>query len=239
MQNSPVMKVPFPEPTDHTRTWEHWQAIATRIDQIYGVELPGGVDLNTMLDPGQYSQSQSADAVSGLNYPVNPDYAAPIAGLLTVSKNGGHDSSEIYQRYTEYHPTKGYEWLRTYYAADGGWGPWRCTAGSANWVNCTLKPGFAAVNGAPQVRLLPGDDVIMRGTLDSTKGFSGTTFVTPFTIPAPFRPTGDWVYTACVGNSGSGTAHTCVVKTTGDFEIRPASIPTSSFQLFLPRWSRI
>jgi len=200
----------------------------------YGaMELGGGVDLNSVTTPGTYMQSQSAEAQSGSNYPINPIYKIPIAGKLDVAASDG--GSFIYQTYTEYHSTRGQTWTRTY---DGTWGGWICAVGALEWTPCTINSGFAAAGTAPAVRMGSGGKIEMRGVL-ATTGFSGTTERTPLTIPEFFRPTGDWVYTATVGNTPAGTTHTCIVKPGGDFNIRPNSsgLPGANFQLYLPTWS--
>lgn len=104
------------------------------------------------------------------------------------------------------------------------------------WVNCTINAGFSAQTGPPQVRRI-GSQVLMRGTLSVT-GFAANATNACLVVPVGFRPTGDWVYMACVGNSDNPTVHKTVLKPDGSFDIRTGpTLPSSSFQLFLPRWT--
>ena len=70
-------------------------------------ELAGSIDLNTIITPGAYVQSQDADAVSGSNYPV--DYAgfldvqAPTSGFVKQTYSAHRnadlaDSPSIWER---------------------------------------------------------------------------------------------------------------------------------------------
>ena len=81
--------------------------------------IPGGTNLNTILETGWYIQRTTANATLALNYPVLR------AGHLEVSNSGG--VGYVLQTYTEYVSTSAStlparEWRRTYY--NGTWSPW-------------------------------------------------------------------------------------------------------------------
>lgn len=88
-------------------------------DLIKGVELGGGVDLNTITRAGTYTQEQNADATSGTNYPV------ALAGWLEVrsSANNGGSGVMIWQTYTPYGTNGTSFYKRAYY--NGTWYAWQ------------------------------------------------------------------------------------------------------------------
>lgn len=81
--------------------------------QALSEELGGGVNLNDITTPGVYTQSQSAEAGSGSNYPRG------IAGVLEVFNNG---SNMIWQRYTSYAEATPEIWARGFYTPS--WSVW-------------------------------------------------------------------------------------------------------------------
>lgn len=43
MKNTPIYGWPYPEPGDHTRTWEYWQNLATAIDNTLSTQITGPI----------------------------------------------------------------------------------------------------------------------------------------------------------------------------------------------------
>jgi hypothetical protein len=88
----------------------------------YTVEIPNAIDLNTYTTPGQYAQTNTAEAAAGSNYPT-----PTIAGLLEVFANG---SNMLWQRFTGYGGNVGgggYVWERGSY--NGVWSTWQIIGG--------------------------------------------------------------------------------------------------------------
>lgn len=85
------------------------------------IELPGEVDLDTILTDGNYSQTSSAEAGTGSNYPVG------IAGHLRVVSSGSN--TMVWQYYTTYTTADPTNYLRTRY--NSTWGAWRRIADRA------------------------------------------------------------------------------------------------------------
>ncbi|MGS1093118.1 pyocin knob domain-containing protein [Aquamicrobium terrae] len=80
----------------------------------YQKALGGGEDLNTIREPGAYSQNQNAGAASGSNYP------APTAGLLEVI-DGVATNVKTVQRYTLYSTGRLYWRIGT----TSAWSAWK------------------------------------------------------------------------------------------------------------------
>ena len=68
MKNTTAWQIPYPESGDHTRTWEYWQGIADKVDQIFTTfktalnTLPT-IQLGTFTG-GPSSQAQIATSVT-------------------------------------------------------------------------------------------------------------------------------------------------------------------------------
>ena len=99
------------------------------------VELGAGVDLDTITVPGTYTQSASAEASGGTNYP------AGVAGLLEVYIN---DNNMVWQRYTPYGNYSNTFYMRASY--NGTWSTWSHfygdTGDDTGWVAASTA-GFA------------------------------------------------------------------------------------------------
>lgn len=105
---------------------------------VKGQEIGNGVDLNIYTSGGVYIQSQTAEAATGVNYPIAQ------AGLLEVSATAGF----VYQRYTPYGSYGVEFYIRTFYG--GTWYPWRKWSAdggkqAGGFVTATTDSGGAAV----------------------------------------------------------------------------------------------
>jgi hypothetical protein len=78
-----------------------------------GTELGAGVDLNTIITPGIYTQNSNVEASGGTNWP------APYGGVLEVFAI----NSMVWQRYTNYSQFAGVFWTRGWYTTTA-WSPW-------------------------------------------------------------------------------------------------------------------
>lgn len=103
-------------------TWGPWQQMATT-DYVDGLvlakETVANPNLNNYTTQGNWSISQTAWAVAGLNFPE------PHAGQLEVRTNPG--STHVWQRFTPYGDYQGAFYTRAYYygyAAGSQWSPW-------------------------------------------------------------------------------------------------------------------
>lgn len=158
----------------------------TYVDSLVaGIELAGGVDLNTITTAGAYSQSQNADATSGSNYPVQ------LAGLLEVSTNVNGSGTMAWQRYRPYNTNAidvFYE--RAWYSANG-WSPWRMYSPSD--VPWTTYSSFAssvttlvATGYGPFRYRVVGDKVELNGPVQTTIARTGNWIA--MTLPAALKP---------------------------------------------------
>lgn len=109
-------------------------------------ELDGTTNLNTVLTPDLYHQSQSGEATLELNYP------SAFAGLLEVLALGGF----TYQRFWSY-GTPNRQYYRTYYSGTSSWSAWRTYADDTHthaWTAITSRPStfpstWGTVSGKP------------------------------------------------------------------------------------------
>lgn len=181
--------------TDH---WEWKPSFQT------SVEIPDPSDLNTYTVSGQYTQSSSAEAGRGTNYP------APYAGLLEVSAITS--GLMVWQRYTVYGSAWAI-WQRTYYS--GTWYPWSFVAGpDTGWVNLTPTSG----SGTLAYRCLNGQVGIKGDLSGMTSLAAGQNQAVAATgaIPAAYRP-GSTVY--AMANGGGALTCQVVLGSTGNLSM--------------------
>jgi len=91
------------------------------------IEMGAGVDLNTVLSTGKWTQSQSIEATLALNYPTTYAGLLEVVAVTTATPM-------VWQRWTNYaHATAGgFVYERGFY--NGVWQPWRITGGSIHWA---------------------------------------------------------------------------------------------------------
>lgn len=153
-----------------------------------GTELAGGIDLNTITAPGVYLQSQSAEAVSGVNYPV------PSSGYLEVRATPGRGN--VWQEYVALNaPDRLYK--RAYFSSTG-WTAWKTYVSVPDddvaWATQTLASGFTVPSGyTPRARKKGGFIYLDGYVYGNFTGAGGGAYVTAFTLPSwawPLRPLG-------------------------------------------------
>lgn len=143
------------------------------------IELGAGVDLNTVITAGTYTQSNNNETSTALNYP------APTAGVLEVFVNstGPAPNSQVYQRWTSYRHTGqiGLEaigptqYIRDWYQAT--WSPWY-VASSSDVVGGTVA-------ASTWYKKFANGDLWCRGR-DVIDLVGGTGYIYPWTYPVPF-----------------------------------------------------
>lgn len=174
------------------------------------VELGNAVDLNTVITEGTYTQSSTAEAAAGTNYP------RPIAGLLEVFVNSYTGTpGMIWQRYTLYGIYSGEVYTRANY--NGTWSSWTTVSRDTGWVALTVSAGWTSgtgVNVAAYRQL--GDVVRFRGTLAGTLTVATTTQIA--TVPAAFTPGASNAFCP-VGNNGGFVGWSNVASTTGALSV--------------------
>lgn len=143
--------------------------------------ISSSTDLNDIIQPGSYEQTSSSPSLA-LNYPESS------RGTLTVVSTGASNSL-IEQRYVTTGTTSvaGNEYFRTRNTLASGWSPWQFVAGSGTgWVNLTSYrvSGSNSVWFEGQKR---GDDVILRGQIERSGGFSTGDNITR-ALPSMWRP---------------------------------------------------
>lgn len=151
---------------------------------INGVELAGGVNLNSITTPGLYTQTADSEAASGSNYPE------ALSGVLEVFAMG---ANFVTQRYIPYGNNSDRFYLRNYYVSTG-WSAWRkyeASTGDTGWTNMTLNGGFTA--GGPSGAYAPrarvkNNMVWLDGAVLGNYG-TYNAFVDCFTLPVGYRPT--------------------------------------------------
>ena len=150
-------------------------------------ELPAGVDLDTITTDGDYTQTSSAEASSGTNYP------AGIAGKLRVVTSSSN--SMVWQKYTVYATNNPTEYVRTRY--NGTWGQWRQMA-DMNDIAALANVYAAKVHGHSLT------DANIIGTLPVNQGGTGAT--TPDAARTALAvPSTSVAINAGAGLSGGGT----------------------------------
>lgn len=171
-------------------------------------ELGNAVNLNTITIPGLYSQSHTAEAAAGTNYPP------PLqAGMLTVTSNG---SNMIWQRYHIYNGTDyaGGVWTRTSY--NGTWGAWTGTRGGL-WQTLGLTSDWVSYNAVGGTYQIPqykvdGNTFRLRGMAKKTTAVSASSQIA--SVGATYAPPTALIFVVCSslgltsGAASAGTAHT-------------------------------
>ena len=105
---------------NETYSWSLWTYLTSNA-------LGAGVDLDTLLVPGEYHQVNNTNAASGQNYPST----AARAGTLTVTAAGPGIINQTYQIYgsgtlVASGNTYGAMFTRSYYSTSAAmWSPWR------------------------------------------------------------------------------------------------------------------
>lgn len=186
------------------------------------VELGGGVDLNTITRTGNWTQSQTAEAGTGTNYPV------ALAGLLEVVTNS---SSMVWQRYTVY-SSNGSQYGNIYSRGSyqGTWYPWReVLPADTGWVAISIVAGFAAHTDPPVVRRI-GKIVQVKGAFTTTgMGVNGS--YSAGIIPAGFEPPLAF-YQAAGCSSGSITAQFVIGASAGNtIQVRTGAALSTAYYL--------
>lgn len=110
------------------------------------ISIPAGVNLNTYVTPGRYSQGTIANATYALNYPIE------ISGLLTVDAT----ATRVWQRYFTAGATQR-EFIR-YLAVDGTVQPWREVTETKKRSEVTSP---TTGNADANERLIPGSAVTL------------------------------------------------------------------------------
>lgn len=168
-------------------------------------ELGNAVNLNTITTPGLYSQSSTAEAAAGTNYPP-----ALQAGMLTVTSNG---SNMIWQKYHVYNGSNFANsiWTRTSY--NGTWSAWSGTRGGA-WTNISLASDWTAYGNPYQTPQFRVDGSVMRLRGLARKGTGVTAGSVIATFGSPYAPLSGEIFACCTsqsivsGAASAGTAHT-------------------------------
>lgn len=88
MKTTPNRKLPYPEPGDHTRTWEYWQGLAEKLDQWGGpraklrtadsVDIPNARLFDMEFDTAEYDYG-------GIWSGSGAKMQAPVAGLYLIT----------------------------------------------------------------------------------------------------------------------------------------------------------
>lgn len=167
--------------SDHKHAFSEILERLTAEQMPVATELLGGVNLDTILTDGDYTQTSSAEAASGTNYPTG------VAGKLRVvtSSAGGM----VWQKYTTYSPNEPTEYVRTRYS--GTWGAWRRIADMNDIA------ALASVY-APLVHGHSLTDANITGTLPINQGGTGAT------TQAAARTALDVPSTSVAINAGAG-----------------------------------
>lgn len=109
-------------------------------DLVRGTEIDGPVNLNTLTESGVYTQSLTAQATSGTNYPVG------LAGLLEVVNNGNNLTWQTYTPFGDYGSTL---YKRGRY--NSTWSPWyrydSSVGDDTGWLGASTA-GFSGVAGS-------------------------------------------------------------------------------------------
>jgi hypothetical protein len=102
--------------------------------RVIGEELGANVNLNTVTQPGIYTQSESAQTSTTLNYPQANAGMLEVFSNLRMPINSGN---MIWQRYWPYGPFGDLFWQRAYY--NGTWEKWtRFNGEDTGWVTTGL-----------------------------------------------------------------------------------------------------
>lgn len=140
---------------------------------ITGIELAGGVNLDTITTAGTYTQTLTAEAASGTNYP------AGIAGVLEVSAT--NTANMVWQTYTPYGVNATVVYKRARY--NGVWTDWlKFNADPPGQITmfaaATVPSGWLLCNGAAVSRTTYKD---LFDTIGTTYGVgdNSTTFNVP------------------------------------------------------------
>jgi len=140
---------------------------------IASTELGTGVNLNTIVTPGVYTQGSTAEAVAGTNYPSSATQGV-VAGLLEVFVAS---STMMWQRYTPYGQYGDRVYIRGYYS--GTWQPWKTlyTADiwDTGWITSGLSFGVASGYAIESYQLRKVGSQV-KGQVNVT--YSGTTLTT-------------------------------------------------------------
>lgn len=166
------------------------------VDQFgLGTELGNAINLNSIIVPGIYTQSNSSEAAAGTNYPEAQ------AGLLEVRANALSAPSMVWQRYTPYGQYGNRYWVRSYYSLYTGsppqWSAWTLMDGyDSGWVTLTITntTNFAlwVASEAIQIRRI-GKSVQLRGAVKANvagivDSSTETSANLMFPIPAAYLP---------------------------------------------------
>lgn len=197
-QTTPVVGIPYPEATDHTRTWEWWQGIAEQIDTVWNTELGAGVDLDTITRPGFYSQTSRTEATAGQNYPPRAAVLGDTVaeGILLVFASTGY---VVVQQYHE--TSAGVIWQRTrlngawesWYPVGGGMEDWTLTPVSAEPGVSNMRPVTGATQRGVNRRGAIAIQFDWTGatlTMDSNANYAGDQLLMTIT-DAAYRPPRD------------------------------------------------
>jgi hypothetical protein len=192
------------------------------------VELPAGADLNSYVTNGVFTQSQTADAQSGTNYPPTL-----LAGLLEVFNNNAGSANMVWQRYTNYAGNVsggGFVYERGSY--NGVWTAWELIGGQdTGWIDIAISSGFTSQGTEkPQVRLI-------NGIVYSRGGWSGTGITVSAntdigTVPAGYRPTQNVIWRA--GSASGAAVAELFVQSSGVVQVRMG--PTSTYVMLGASW---
>lgn len=174
----------------------------------YPVELGAGVDLDTIITPGVYTQSQSGEAAGGTNYP------APATGILEVFDNTGGSSdgtAMVWQRYTLSNsstvPMRNVVYTRSYWTNNvwSSWAKLSTTSVAAVTPTYTADPGWTitdlimwASDSMVQMHL-----TVTKAGATITPGADGniTNSTVLTNMEAQYRP----LVSSAMGTTGSGT----------------------------------
>lgn len=173
---------------------------------VTGIGIPTAADLNTYTLAGVYTQSSSAQAAAGTNYP------SVQAGVLEVRANALTSPGMIWQTYTNFGSTgNGLSWRRTYY--NGTWYPWVINDTSdTGWVTLAISntTNFQLYGTQPLSIRRIGKTVAFKGALyvkvaGIVESATQTTANQMCVIPAAYLPaTSDYDETfnfVCQGSS--------------------------------------
>lgn len=98
MRTTPVWEIPFPEPEEHTRTWELWQAQAERLEELLsgtGWMLEDAIALNSAVATNLAPPASSWGGVIKAAGWVQVSFRCQLLAPLTPGSDGNFADTDI------------------------------------------------------------------------------------------------------------------------------------------------